>query len=250
MTSWEFLMTDIFALGLVLSRVSGFAVTAPFISEEYVPQRFKLLGIILVSIMILPNVKMVESLSWESYFWLSPMEFGIGAAIGFGTKLIISAVGSAGDGISEMIGMRFHAGGGIEMERAGLGEILYIFAALLMFGFGGDRYIIKTFLDMYESIPIGAFRMGIVPLQPMIRYGEAFFVAVVKLSIPILSVMILFYAVAGLFVHFFPDWDIFAMIFPGALIIGMWCLFMFSPQFLEMFQTLFSDSLELMQEVF
>ena len=242
-------MTDLFAFGLILARVSGFAFSAPFISEHHIPPQFRVLGSIFVSLGLLSTVTIgVDVSSWERFFWLAPVELGIGIVLGFGMGLVFSAIRSAGAQIGNIAGLRFHTGGGMDVDRIGLGELLFIFSAFLMIATGGDKFMIKAFIHFYNDVPIGAFSKGILPLNPIYTFGTAFFMAVVKLSLPIVCAMALFYFLAGVFEHFFPNWDLFSMVFPGAVLLGLWCLFLFAPQLLNTFNILFLDGIKLVQE--
>jgi flagellar biosynthetic protein FliR len=242
MSNISFLMQDIFLLGLVLSRVSGFAYTAPFISDEQVPGRIRFLFCFLFSLTLMPSAGInAMKITNASFFFNSPLEFGIGALIGMGLNLAVWALKSAGEEWGHMVGMRFTDGIDIDMDKVGLGELFWVFTGLIILSTGGDRLMLSTFAKLYEKVPAGAFRMGIVPLEPAFRYGEAFFLAVLKLSMPVIGVMIMFYLMAGIFEHFFPNWDLFAVVFPAAIMLGIWCLFVISPQLITLFMDIFEE---------
>ncbi len=245
----ELMGNDMYIFGLVLARISGFALTAPFISESYVPGRFRILGSLLVSIVVAGNLEVPDSvLSNAGFYWNWPLEFFVGAVVGMGMNLIFEALRSAGSQLGHLVGMRFQ--GGADSERVGLGEILFVFGAFLVVFGGGDRYMVQTFLDLYETVPVGALREGFITREPALQLGVSFFSAVIKLTLPIASVMILFYLLAGIFEHFFPNWDLFAMIFPGALLVGLWVLALLSPSMLNQAGLLWEESLMLVREVF
>jgi flagellar biosynthesis protein FliR len=250
MGTYSFLASDLFVLGLIFIRVSGFAFTAPFISERFVPPQWKVLGSLLFSVILLPNMNAngIE-IKWESFIWIAPLEFGIGAILGVGLNLVFEAIRSAGDEVGNMIGLRFQAGD-FDLDRLGLGELLYVFAGFLFVALAGDRVLIRTFVEMYDKLPVGVYRMGIVPWQQVISFGSVFLVFLVKLALPLIALMLIFYTLAGVFEHFFSNFDVFSMIFPAAIMLGLWALWAFSPQLLTTFEELFKENIELVKGAF
>ncbi|MFP4457989.1 MAG: flagellar biosynthetic protein FliR [Candidatus Zixiibacteriota bacterium] len=250
MNTIDFLLTDIFAFGLVFLRITGFATMAPFIRENYIPPRFRVLGAILFTALLFRKITGdMQPVGFAEFFFLGIMEFAIGAALGFGMNLIFMAIRSAGSQMGQMIGLRFHMMNTGE-EPIGLGELLMIFTAFFVISSGGDRYMIQVFIDLYEKIPIGAFKMGVVSMRPTLELGTAFFKAIIKLSLPIIGVILTFYLLVGIFQHFFQNWDIFAMVFPGAVFIGLWAIALMAPNIIIQASQIFKETVNSLGNIF
>jgi flagellar biosynthetic protein FliR len=251
MITLSMLQTDLLVYGLVLLRVTGFTFGAPFIGENFIPPRARIIGSIIFSFLLYPVLlETVPEMTWELFLWIAPMEFAIGIIFGMGMGLVFHAIRSAGDQVSHLIGLRFQGSPFVDPERMGVGEMLYVLSAFVVVGLGADKLMIRTFVDMYRTIPIGVFQMGVFPLLPILEFGSIFFITVIKLSLPFVGAMVFFYVMAGLFEHFYSQWDIFGMLFPGAVFVGLWALWAFAPHILSMAQTFFFDSITQVQEAF
>lgn len=243
--------TDLLVLGLVMLRVTGFTFGAPFVGETFIPPRARIIGSLIFSFLIYPVLlPTAPQTDWINFMWLAPLEFAVGAVFGVGMGLVFQAIRSAGVQVSHLIGLRFQGSPFVDPERMGLGELFYVLAAFIIVGLGADRLMIRTFVDTYELVPIGAFQMGAVPLLPILEFGALFFTTVVKLALPFIGAMIFYFMIAGLFEHFFPQWDIFGMLFPGAVLLGLWALWAFSPHIMSMAEGFFFNSIVQIQEAF
>lgn len=155
----------------VAARLAGFVLLLPFATGGKMARHLQLLLVIALSLVLTPAV-MATSPSiaqlapfGADWFWALMMEFGLGAAIGLGVMLCLSAFQMAGELIDQQMGLRpqqvlLQTGSSAQSVT---GQFLFLigttaFLTLPAIGEGnrgGLLLFVDTFMRTFQTLPAG-----------------------------------------------------------------------------------------------
>lgn len=160
-------MAELYALFpaflLVLFRIAGLMLAAPFFSSSSMPAQVKVGLSVAVSLAVFPvmAVHVAGPVTLASALVGLIGELMVGLVIGFAVTLLFMGIQLAIDLISHQSGMMLGAVFNPMLDTSGTAvEELYVLASMTVFlGIGGHRAVVRTVLDSFASIPPLTFRV-------------------------------------------------------------------------------------------
>jgi len=224
---WELttILMQLPVFALVLLRIAGLFLTAPFFSSRAVPMRIRAAMTMVTGFVMFPVVSA-----------RAPASVPIGAVItGGATELMVGAI--MGLALSAFVSGA-DLGGLMVGQQAGivLGEIVdptqnnrssivgQIYSISLMTAFlivGGHRVTLAALLDTYEIIPIFGMRVGESALMLLTETLAASFVLGVRLAAPVLIALFLVGSALGFLSRTMPQMNILTVGFSVRTIVAM-----------------------------
>lgn len=203
---------------LTLPRLLSIFVVAPFLSPRIVTgfARMGLLG--MLAFFMSPVAGDMPSLSIGMWLLIASKEALIGLLLGLGFGIFVWAMQSVGDLIDFQTGSGnasfFDPIGG--HENGPTGEFLGWLVITLFVAAGGLLALIGVIVDSYRLWPVMSFfpDVGKVLQEFSVRQGDTLFLWIVKLSAPVLLVLVLVELGLGLIGRVAPQLNVFVVAQP------------------------------------
>jgi len=230
----ELFVTEFQKFFLVLARISGIFVMAPFFGSVNILPRIKAALALFISLTIFQVVnKQINIVPNDllTYSLLVFSEVVIGLIIGFMTTLVISAFQISGELYSVPMGF------GIvntidplsQIEQPIISQIIGLFALLIFLAFGGHHMMLIAIYKSYEIAPVlGLEDCGGVTKTIMTLFA-AIFLTAVKISMPVLGVLFLVTLGMGLLAKAAPMMNIMALGWGITIVTGLITLIFLFP---------------------
>ncbi len=224
--SLDFLPQTAFAFLLVFARLGAMTMSLPGFGHRAVPQRIRLilaLGLALIFYPLLQGTLPPMPGNLRTLLLLLGGEVLLGLALGFGVRLIMTALTFAGSVIAFQMGLSFAqtVDPGEGTQGLIIGTFLSLLATVLIFAADLHHLLLAAMYDSYrlfrpgDWIPLGDFAAQAVTLL-----GGAFRVAL-QLAAPFLVFGLIFYLGVGILARLIPQIQIFFVAMPANILLGI-----------------------------
>lgn len=241
---------------LVLTRMSGLFIIAPFFRGPSTPQRLKLLLALGLTVCVAPQLRgqgpealAVLSQPVSATIALAA-ELTIGAAVGFLVALIVGAVQTAGYLISLDMGMTIAnvLDPVSNLQTSILGQLKSSFAVLVMLLLDIHHHLIRVLTESFRWLPFGWLgRVGVesavgAHLQEIAEeQGDLLFSTAVHMALPVTVTLLLVTVAMAFLARTVPEMNIFMLGFALRILIGFWVVVLLFPFLEELYRDLFHD---------
>lgn len=236
----EFLVNQFQLLLLIMMRMLGMIVVAPFFSSVLIPMRIKAILAFGITMVIFPilSEQMVISIpeSMIEYTILIINEVIVGLTIGLVVAIIFGVFQLAGQFFSIQMGFGisevFDPLSQIHVPL--VGQFLALFGTLIFFLVHGHIVLIEAVHESYIKVPVLDIVKSSGPLsQVMIDAFTSMFSVALKISLPIIGTLFIVSLCMGLLAKFAPQMNILMLGFPIYITIGFMMLILLLPFILE-----------------
>jgi flagellar biosynthetic protein FliR len=241
---------------LVLIRVSGIFLAAPFYSGQGIPAQLKIGLTVFLTVCTAPlcAVQGPEALARLA----SPLsllvtvigELGIGFAVGFSGAVAMGAIQTAGYLMSQDIGLTIAnvIDPITSIQTSIIGQFKVAFALFIFLGLDFHHMVVRIIAGSFQLIPLGALqrtlgvgggaRLGEIALAQ----GAELFETAVRLALPVSVTLLLVTIAMGFLARAVPEMNVFIFGFGLRIVVGMWVIVLALPVLAEAFQTLFEKA--------
>jgi flagellar biosynthetic protein FliR len=227
------------ALVLASSRVLAWlAVSPPFATMGLPPSVRPILAVALALAVTPVAAAHPVSLETGALIQAAALNVGVGAALGFSTRLIFSAVEAAGSliDVSGGFSLAFALDPMSNSNNSVFGRFYGLFASTLLFATQAHLLVIMGFLRSFRSVPLdGGISLATLDLG-LIDGVTEMFVSALQIAGPMLVVLFLADLALGLLNRIAPQMNVFSLSFPLkiALTLGLVGLgFVMMPQTID-----------------
>lgn len=233
------------AFVLVLFRVSGLVIAAPIFSSPMLPNQFKVLLCVGISLAVFPVMipSITVPVTLSSAVGGLAGELAIGVLIGLGISLIFSGLQMAGQLISQQAGLSL---GDVfnpmsDTSTTVVSEIYFYVATVIFLAVGGDRALIRALLDSFRSIPPLALSSPASFAGVLISMLTLSFTIAIRVGGPTMLALLLSFIALGFISRTVPQLNLLTIGFPiklaMALVVMAMTLMSIEPVLLEGVQT-------------
>ncbi|MBM3514269.1 MAG: flagellar biosynthetic protein FliR [Alphaproteobacteria bacterium] len=245
----QLLAINIFHFLLIFARLSVVFAMMPGVSAGYMPTRFRVLIALLVTVIMLPLLKdqlPAQPETSAELVWMIGAEVLIGGFLGAIIQILMSALETAGEMISNAAGLTnaFVDDLVSEEQTAIVVGLLNILAVVLIFATGAHQLFFSAVIDSYSLIRPGGELMagdGLNLLSMLLV--QAFYMGI-KLAAPFLVFEIIFQVANGVLARLSPQLNVFFVALPLQNLIGFAILFISLPTLMLIFIGFFENHLE------
>ena len=235
---------------LPLTRILGMLATAPVIGQTPVPIQTRLgLGVAL-TLVIAPLLTPSEasvSLASLTGAWLLIQQLMVGLILGFMVNLIFAAVTMAGEFAGLQMGLGFasfydpvHAA-----FQPVVAQFLNILFSLIFITLDGHLQVIHALVETFHQIPIDpVMQLHAQGWQTGLMWAVSLFVDSLRLSLPVLTAMLITNLGLGVLNRSAPQLNLFAVGFPVTLAVGFIILELALPKLPTCVARMTQESLE------
>ncbi|MBK9292910.1 MAG: flagellar biosynthetic protein FliR [Oligoflexia bacterium] len=250
---YKFNEAELVLFSLMLIRISACLVAMPLFSSTTIPGPIKvLLSLVITFVVFLSqkqNLATNSGFVLENLIVLSAREAFIGAFIGFLARGIFWAVQVAGQVLGFTMG--FSAAQSFNPALGGSGTMLEefqnILAILLFLVINGHHWLLEGLVKSFELAPMGLIGLNPQALLSTGAYVQNVFEIAVKLSGPIVAVVLFLNVALGVVGRAVPQINVFIISFPVNILVGMFVFMVSIPLILTVMQ---NDFAHLTEQVF
>ena len=218
-------INDFILIFLIFFRVAGIMFTAPVFGSLSVPVMVKAGLSLLITVIVVPHVRsdMVFQPEILSLSLILIRELMIGFLIGFFARLIFSAVQLGG----QLVGMQMGLGivsvmdPQTQQQVSIIAQFMYLVAILLFLTFDGHLWFIKGVFTSFDAIEIGAFYVSEGVMKLTIKMIGDMFILGLKIAAPIISLILCFDTLLGIFARTVPQMNVLILGFPLKIAVGL-----------------------------
>lgn len=232
----------------VLVRISGLVMALPIFGGRGVPAQVKI-GLAFVTALVLyptlPDMPSLETV--PGYYTVILKELLVGICLGFAVTLVFSAIYLAGQLIDVPMGFGMV---NVVDPQSGLqvpifAQFQYVLAALIFLAIGGHHGVLRALSSSFTLIPIGSsIPISSLPMAMLNVFANMFYLGV-KLSLPLITGLLLADIALGIVARAVPQINIFVVGFPAKIIIGISLFVFVLPAYVALLAQIFSSEGEL-----
>ncbi len=225
------LPADIAILAAIFARVGAMMMTAPAFGDFTIPPRVRLAIALGVTLAIAPAAapSYPAGAGADHAFALAALiggEVAIGVFLGLFARAIAAALNVAGEVIAFQMGLSLAQIFDPTQDAQGaiVGGFLAIFGATLIFATDAHHLLLAALRDSYSLLaPGGTIVIGDAAAAMIGAVASAFSLGV-RLAAPFIVFGLVFYAGAGVLTRLMPQAQVFFMLLPANLAIGLMLL--------------------------
>lgn len=209
---------------LLVSRLSGLIVTAPFFNSEAIPVRIKVALVVALTVVFWPLANAGDRLGdMSGLSWLGSgiSEFVIGMLMGLCVQIVLEVAQFAGAVASFQMGLSMETAFDptTDADSNLLATMNQLMVTFLLLQLGIHRRMLLTLAVSLRTLPLGSPLPGLHAEQWLVLFGEIF-VWGVQLAAPILVVTILLDLALAFFARLAPQLPVMLMGIPVKLLAG------------------------------
>ena len=203
-------------------RIGAFLVVSPIFGSTAIPVQVRVIAGAFLAVMVMgySQVPDIESFSELRIIGVIITELLIGIAAGLILTIWFSAAVLAGEKIATSAGLGYAAQ--IDPNSGGqtpvVSQMLSLFMIILFLGVNGHLVVLRTMLESYSYLPIGAMPAWGAFIKGGISAASAMFVAASIIMLPIAFVMLLINLAVGVITRSSPQLNLFSFAFPISLL--------------------------------
>jgi flagellar biosynthetic protein FliR len=203
-------------------RIGAFLVVSPIFGSTAIPVQVRVIVAAFLAVMVMgySEVPDIESFSELRIIGVMITELLIGIAAGLILTIWFSAAVLAGEKIATSAGLGYAAQ--IDPNSGGqtpvVSQMLSLFMIILFLGVNGHLVVLRTMLESYDYLPIGAMPAWGAFIKGGIGAASAMFVAASIIMLPIAIIMLLINLAVGVITRSSPQLNLFSFAFPISLL--------------------------------
>jgi len=243
-----YLITQIMAFFMIFVRIGSALMVMPGFGEVYVSPRIRLLFALIFSLLLTPMLEPRMPILPTSGFALAILVFGellVGSFLGLIVRVMLSAVHVAGTIIamqsSLSVAAVFDPSSGAQSPV--VSNILTMLAITLFFTLNLHHIMLAALVQSYDVFPPAAFPsvsdMNILYVRVM---ADSFTLGVM-LSAPHIIFSLLFYVAGGLMTRLMPNFQVFFVMMPVQITIGLILMMASLPLLMDIFMNFMQSQL-------
>ncbi len=210
---------------LVFARVGTMVMLMPGLGERFVLNRAKLAIAVFLALLLMPVARPLMQVPSDPGLLMSLLisEILIGAILGLSARLIMAALQTAGVIVANQIGLGFATAVDPAMgqQNPSIGNFLSILGVTLVLVMDLHHLAIGAIHNSYTMLPPGAYpSVGDASALGLQAVSKGFSIAV-QMSAPFIVFGLLFNLGLGVLARLMPQFQVFFLGAPAAILIGM-----------------------------
>lgn len=219
---------------LVLFRMGGIFLIAPFFGHDFIPIRIKVAIAFFFTLVIFPTVPITPGdlpSDLVSFGFVAAKETAVGVAMGFFASALFMIFSLAGEVVDRQIGLDFVSILSPTTQFGGslIGMLYYLTAIIIFLSLNGHHWLIKTLAFSYRIVPVGGFSYTAKMMNKIMESFASFFGSGIKMAAPFIIIAILTLIVVGIVLKITQQTNLFIIELPMRALIGFIFLIISAP---------------------
>lgn len=231
---------------LMLTRISGLFIIAPFFGSQNIPVRIRVGLAMAMALLLFPVIDQkfpIEEVpaTIVGYILAVIGELFVGWLIGMVAYIVIVAINMAGKIMDMQVGFAMVnvMDPTTNQQNALIGSFLYNLCIIIFLVVNGHHILLSALVGCFESIPMGGVGMSLDLSRMMIDFTNGIFVTGMKVALPVTFAILMVNVALGVLARTMPQMNIFVIGIPMHLVIGMFVLMMLVPFYIVFLDVIF-----------
>lgn len=235
---------------LVLTRVSGIFIIAPFFGNRNISVKIRVYAAFFISLILFPavshssvSIALPELLFPYAYLVFS--ELFIGWIIGLVAMIVFSAVQMSGQILDMQIGFGMvnvlDPTSGQQMPIVGIFN--YNLAVIVFLITNGHHLLLTGLYESFQLIPITGLAVSTQIVSLIIDLVSGAFGVALKISLPVVIAILLSDVALGILARTMPQMNIFIVGLPAKIMVGIFVLMIGLPFYIMFLEVIFNGML-------
>ena len=213
---------------IVLSRLSGFFMTAPLFSTYPIPTQVKIWMCATIAFLIYPflaaqsNIILPTSIPTLACF--IALEFSVGFLLGYIANIVFMGVQLSGHVISTQMGLSIADAldPATGSKAPALGTLYVYIISLIFLSINAHHYLFATIYQSFTAIPVGnEFVFSPAFVHQMVVMVSSLFAIAIKVVMPLFAIMFAVEVLMAVVAKAMPQMNIFMVSLPFKIIVGL-----------------------------
>ncbi len=213
------------AFAMVLARLAGLMIAAPVFSTPVIPRAVRAYFVMAMTLAVFPSVSpyVQGGLTLGDAILGMLGEFAIGATLGLGANLVLTATQLTGLVVEQQAGLAIsQVLDPMTGSRASvLGEIFFIIAGLVFLAIGGERELVRVLLESFAAVPSMGFRPDATVCDALAGLLAESFVLSLQLAAPAIIALLLTATALGLLARTVPQLNVLSVGFSIKIVVAI-----------------------------
>jgi len=208
---------------MILSRIIGLIVIAPFFSGWYIPMVVKIWFSLFLSWTLLSSVQEVILLNTPVIMIVLNilLNFIVGLGIGFLALLPLAAFGGSGGVFSIQMGFAVATTMDPTMEEMPIiGEFMYIIVLIVFVILNGHLLLFQGISDSFKVFPVNLLEIKENFFELILSKSLEFFYILLKIGLPMIGLMLITTIALGIISRLIPQMNVFMVGLPLKTLVG------------------------------
>ncbi len=249
---------EIVRFAVVLFRVAGIMVFAPFFSSYSIPYQVRVVLTLVATVALVPALplgRLPAELTPVSMIGMAAGEAVFGLVLGLSALFIFAAMQLAGQIIAFQLGFSIInlIDPQSEVEMSVISFLENFIGLVLFLLINGHHWFFMAVSDSFRYVPVTGLKLHGPLVAEVLRLSSQVLSVGVQIASPVIAVTVLTDIVLGIIGRVAPQINILIVGMPAKLLVGFFCLslsFYFLPQLLgEHYAKLFRELLGLVQKM-
>ncbi|MCP5063257.1 MAG: flagellar biosynthetic protein FliR [Ignavibacteriae bacterium] len=239
----EILVVEFLTGLMIFIRVSAMFVVAPIYNSNNIPVLVRLSLALIVSYIIFFNVgkyPLTENDVLLKLFLFGAKEVFTGVIMGITLNLVFQAISFAGLLIGRDMGLAMSQMFDPASNTDGniISTVLTLAAIVIFVLINGHHFVIQSLSYSFKIIPIGGFVVNENAYLLLVKYSGSIFILAVKIASPIIVAFFLVHLASGIITRVSPSFQVFFVLLPLKLTLGIFLLALVTPLYVYLFKDL------------
>lgn len=242
---------------LIMTRMGGMMVTAPFYSSGVIPLRILGMLVFLITLVVFPAVTAKGYYPvpghMGQYALLVIMELGIGIYIGFLVSIVFAAFQLSGQYFAVQIGFGINEvlDPVAQVSVPLIGQFKSLIGLLVFLAINGHHFMIQAVYRSYELAPLLSMSKGSLGgLLKFISYSfSGMFIVALKIALPVVGTIFLVSVSMGILAKAAPQMNIMMLGFPFKVAVAFGVLILATPMIVRVMQVALERNFKLITNI-
>lgn len=232
---------------LLMTRISGIFIIAPFFGSQNIPVYFRAGIAFAITLVIFPVVDQKQTMEVPitiiGYSMAVLSELFVGWLIGFVAYITLAAVNMAGIIMDMQVGFSVVS---VMDPTSGqqnplIGSFLYYLTLIIFVVTNGHHVLLAALVRSVDAIPLLGMNFNTALADLMVDFTAGIFVTGVKIALPITFAILLNNVALGILARTMPQMNIFVVGIPLQIVIGTFVLAIVIPFYILFLDVLFNE---------
>ncbi len=232
---------------LLLTRVSGVFIVAPFFGSINIPVYIRVGAAFAISVVLFPVVDQAAAIQAPVSVWAYAFavlaELFVGWLIGFVAYISFSAIHMAGKVMDMQVGFSIvnvmdpTSGQQIPL----IGSFLYNLGLIIFLVTNGHHMIIAALFESFQAVPLLGMQANPGLANLMTDFTSGIFLTGMKIAMPVTFAILLTNVGLGVLARTMPQLNIFVVGIPLQIVVGIFVLSIMLPFYIIFLDVLFNE---------
>ncbi|MBT2969303.1 MAG: flagellar biosynthetic protein FliR [gamma proteobacterium symbiont of Ctena orbiculata] len=229
-------------------RISAMLLMMPLFSSRQVPARFRLILMVLVTLLVAPTLPPQPQADVLSHtgFIIMLQQILIGVMMGFILQMVFGALVFGGQVIAYSMGLGFASmvdpTNGVQVPV--VAQFYLILATLLFLIFNGHLLSIELIADSFSTMPVAVDGITRNSMLDVVAWGSRLFTGGLLIALPIVGAMLMANMGMGVVMRAAPQLNIFSIGFPITMLLGFSLIWVTLPNVFSVFNELLDEAFQ------